>query len=198
MTWRDRIHSLRELLACPTSPTSEVETHLAQVWDALAGDDGGMVGRKLHGRMEAVVWNPPKLTFRIERHGATVLGSSRVEVQEWTVDLEQRTKSVVIVGRRQLQPPQSRLDVKPVAEELARAILGGRQDPRLNWNGPGRVRLLMGTVLPAGSTVQETLAGRRKRLREALAALVAPAGWRMVRANLFEKVEPINVFRSDK
>ncbi|QEL17839.1 hypothetical protein PX52LOC_04850 [Limnoglobus roseus] len=184
----DPIHGLRELLADPAPPTSEIETHLAQVWDALAGDDGGMLGRKLHGRMEAVVWNPPVLTFRIERHGATVLKSSRAEVQEWTVDLEQRTKSVGVVGRRQLQPPQPRMNVMPVAEELASAILGGRQDPRLKWDGAGRVRLLMNTVLPTGSAVKETLAGRRKRLREAVAALLGAAGWKMGKANVFEKL----------
>ncbi len=174
------------MLAAPTPPTSEIETHLARLWDTLAGDDGGMVGRKLHGRMEAVVWNPPKLTFNIERHGATVLGSGRAEVQKWTVDLEQRTKSVKLVGRRQLHPQQPRLDVMPVAEELATAIMGGRQDPRLRWDGTGRVRLLIGKVLPAGSAVKETLAGRRNRLREAVAGLLAPAGWRMVRANVFD------------
>ncbi len=181
----DLIHGLREVLAVPTPPAREIEAHLAQVWDALAGDDGGMTGRKLHGRMGSVVWNPPVLTFQIERHGATVLGSSRAEVQEWTVDLEQRTKSVMVVGRRQLQPPQPRLDVKPVAGELAIAITSGQQDPRLRWDGTRRVRLLMNAVLPAGSAVKGTLAGRRKRLREAVAKHVAPAGWRMVRANVF-------------
>ena len=185
----DPIHGLREVLAVPTPPDRAIEAHLAQAWDALAGDDGGMVSRKLHGRMEAVVWNPPMLTFQIERHGATVLGSSRAEVQEWTVDLEQRTKSVVVVGRRQFQPTQRRMNVMPLAEELANAIQGGRQDPRLKWEGFGQVRLLMNNVLPAGSAVKDTLAGRRKRLREAVAALLAPAGWRMVRSNLFVPVE---------
>jgi hypothetical protein len=41
-------------------------------------------------------------------------------------------------------------------------------------------------VLPAGSAVKETLAGRRKRLREAVAGLIATAGWQMVKANVFE------------
>ena len=181
----DPVHGLREVLAAPTPLTSEIETHLAPVWDALVGEDGGMVSRKLHGRMEAVTWNPPTLTFQIERHGATALGSSRAEVQEWAVDLEQRTKNVRLVARRQLKRLRPRFDVMPVAEELASVIRSGRQDPRLKWGGVRRVRLLMENVLPAGSAVKETLAGRRKRLREALATLLAPAGWRMVRANVF-------------
>lgn len=193
----DPIRVLREVLAAPTPPAGEIEAHLALVWDALAGDDGGMLGRKLHGRMEAVVWNPPVWTFRIERHGATVLGSSRAEVQEWTVDLEQRTKSVVVVGRRQLQSPQPRMNVMPVAEELASAILGGRQDPRLKWDGAGRVRLLMNTVLPTGSAVKETLAGRRKRMREAVAALLGPIGWQAVGSNWYTQTENAGNFPTE-
>jgi hypothetical protein len=94
-------------------------------WDVLADDDGGMTGMKLLGRMENVAWEPPKFIFRIERHGATVMGSSRAELQEWTIDLEQRTKTVQTVGRRQVRPMQGRLDAKPIAEEVAAAILTG-------------------------------------------------------------------------
>lgn len=128
----------------------------------LAGDDGGMTGMKLLGRMENAVWLPPRIVFLIERHGATVMGSSRAEVQECTVDLEQRTKMVETVGHRQVRPMQSRLDVQPVAEEIAAASLGGRPDDRLKWDGKDHVRLLIGEVLPAGSAVKETLAGRRR------------------------------------
>lgn len=197
MKKQDPIDRLKALLPEALSTKPAVESLLAQVWDSLVGDDGGMVGRKLHGRMEAVAWNPPMLTFQIERHGAAGLGSSRAEVQEWTVDLEQRTKSVLVVGRRQLHQPQTRLDVMPVAEELAIAILGGRQDPRLNWNGPGRVRVLMGEVLPTGSAVKETLAGRRKRLREAVAALLAPAGWQAVGSNWYTQTENTGIFPTE-
>jgi hypothetical protein len=156
-------------------------------WDVLAGDDGGMTGVKLVGRMEAVVWQPPRLTFRIERHGGTVLGSTRAEIQEWTVNLEQQTKVMKSVGRRQVRPMQSRLDMRPIAQELADAILAGRTDERLKWDGDSRVRLVIGEVLPDRSAVTETLAGRRKRLRVAVARLVESGGWRMVAANVFEK-----------
>lgn len=100
---------------------------------------------------------------------------------EWTIDLEQRTKTVQTVGRRQVRPIQGRLDVQPIAEEIAAAILGGRPDDCLKWNGDYHVRLLIGEVLPVGSAVKETLASRRERLREAVAAL------KMVKANVFEK-----------
>ncbi len=150
-------------------------------WDVLAGDDGGMTRSKLFGRMERVVWQPPKFIFRIERHGATVMGSSRAELQEWTIDLEQRTKTVQTVSRRQVRPMQGRLDVQPIAEEIVAAILTGRPDDRLKWDGEDQVRLLIGEVLPAGSAVKETLAGRRKRLRDEVAALIAGLGGRWSR-----------------
>jgi hypothetical protein len=60
---------------------------------------------------------------------------------------------------------QGRLDVKPIAEEIVAAILAGRADDRLKWDGEDHVRLLIGEVLRAGSAGKETLAGRRKRLR---------------------------------
>jgi hypothetical protein len=101
-------------------------------WDVLAGDDGGMTRSKLFGRMERVVWQPPKFIFRIERHRATVMGSSRAELQEWTIDLEQRTKTVETVGRPQVRPMQGRLDVQPIVEEIAAAILArSRRCPAL-------------------------------------------------------------------
>ncbi len=108
-------------------------------------------------------------------------------LQEWTIDLEQRSKALRTVGRRQVRPMQQRLDVQPIAEELAAAILEGQPDDRLKWDGTDHVRLLIGEVLPTGSAVKETLAGRRKRLREPVAKLIASAGGKMVKANVFEK-----------
>lgn len=192
MTTDGSLGPLREhlsLLPPGLVPTTEgTDTLLALGWDDLDGDDGGMTGSKLAGRMESVAWHPPKLSFRIERHGGTVLGSTRAEVQEWTVDLERRTRSVRTVGRRQVRPTQPRFDSSPLAQELAHAILAGRPDERLKWDGKDRVRVLVGKVLPARSAVKATLAGRRKRLREAVAGLVGAAGWVMARANVFEKV----------
>lgn len=172
-------------LAATVIPT--VEGLLAEVWDDLAGDDGGMNPDKLRGRMEAIAWNPPILSFFIERHGVAVLGSSRAEVQEWVVDLDQRSKAIKSVGRRQVRPMQAKLDMAPIAQELADAILAERQDDRLKWIGENQVRLLIGKVLAARSVAKETLAGRRKRLREGVARAVASAGWKMVRANVFER-----------
>jgi hypothetical protein len=65
--------------------TAELEGLLATCWDDFSGDHGGMEGRKLLGRMEDVAWNLPLLTFTIERHGGTALGSTRATLQEWVM-----------------------------------------------------------------------------------------------------------------
>lgn len=171
----------------PVADVPTIERLLAAVWNELSGDDGGMGAYKLTNRMEKPIWNPPILTFRIERHGAASLGSSRAEVQEWTVDLERLTASVKVAGRRQIGPLQPKSDVKSIAADLCSAILTGKQDDRLKWDGTSWVRVLMGKVLPERSAVKATLAERRKRLRNELTRLLAPEGWKLVRPNEYER-----------
>lgn len=180
-------HHCSALLPGPVADIPTLERLLAAVWDELSGDDGGMEAYKLLNRMEKPIWNPPVLNFRIERHGGTVLGSSRAEIQEWTVDLEEMTTTVKVVGRRQVRKPQSGLDVKAIAADLCSAILTGNQDDRLKWEGTSKVRVLMGKVLPERSAVKETLAVRRKRLRDELTRLLEQAGWKLVRPNVYER-----------
>jgi hypothetical protein len=74
--------------------TTELERLLAASWHKFSGDDGGMSGQKLLGRMENVAWAPPKLTFTIERHGGTVRGSTRAELQHWEVNADQQTAAI--------------------------------------------------------------------------------------------------------
>jgi hypothetical protein len=180
-------HHCATLPPGPVADARTLERLLAAVWDELSGDDGGMEADKLLDRMEKPIWNPPVLTFRIERHGAASLGSSRAEVQEWTVDLERLTASVKVAGRRQIGPLNPRLDVKPIAADLCSAILTGKQDDRLKWDGTSKVRVLIGKVLPERSAVKETLAYRRKRLRDELTRLLEQAGWRLVGRNVYER-----------
>jgi hypothetical protein len=69
--------------ALPPGPVADVRTLeplLAAVWHMLPSDDPSMAGYKLLGRMEAVAWNAPVLSFRIERHGTTVLVSTGASI----------------------------------------------------------------------------------------------------------------------
>jgi hypothetical protein len=72
---------------------------------------------------------------------------------------------------------ETRLDVRPLAEEIARLIVAKAEDDRIKWLDQGRVRVLVGKVLPEGSAAKQTLAQRRKRFRAALRGLLDNAGW---------------------
>lgn len=61
---------------------------LAGCWHEFGGADSERIHAGQLGRMETVPWNPPVLSFRIERHGAMGLGSTRAETQDWRVDLK--------------------------------------------------------------------------------------------------------------
>ena len=83
------------------------------------------------------------------------------------------------------EPVELMFDVGPLAEKIAKLILLRREDERLKWYDDGRVRILIGKVLPDGSAVTQTLAGRRKRFRAALRERLAVEDWREVGVNVF-------------
>src|SRR5216684_9323390 len=88
------IEVLREhLSALPTgdiSAVGPVTALLAACWNEFAGSGSERMHAGKLARMEDVRWNPPVLSFRIERHGAMGLGSTRAELQHWRVDLDRR------------------------------------------------------------------------------------------------------------
>ncbi len=157
--------------------TAELEGLLASCWDKFTGDYGGMEPQKLLGRMKDVLWSPPILGFVIERHGGTVMGSSRAEIQTWELNIEQETINMRVRGYRQLSPRQAAIKVQPIADELAELIKNGHHDERLHWSTDERVRILSGKLFPANSAQKQTLEGRRKRLAMAMEERLTPFGW---------------------
>ena len=163
----------------------DLESLLARCWDSLVGStSGGMTSSKLFGRIEDARWQPPELTFTIERHGGTVVGSSRAELQDWTVDLERQTLQYKQRRHRQLRSSQPRLDVAPLAEEIFKLMLARADDARLTWNSDGSVQVKIGTIIPATSP-QQTTTGRRKRFSRELTRRVEEAGGTVVRSNVY-------------
>ena len=193
MDQKTNLDRLRDLLA--QTPPGRIDNIrlllglLEPCWGKFAGSgDEAMAPHKLR-RMEAASWNPPRLVFVVERHGGTAMGSSRAELQRWTLDMEKLTAGCEQVGHRQVLPMQARLDVRPLADEIARLIVSRTDDARLKWYDDGRVRLVIGKIIPADSAVKQTLDGRRRRFRNALAGLLEGLGWRVVKANVYEQVE---------
>jgi hypothetical protein len=171
----------------PVEDTTTLELLLADIRDDLGGDHGGMAGQKLVGRMKQTEWNSPVLTFLIERHGGTVLGSTRAELQRWSVDLEHQTATCQRTGNRQLSPMAKRVDVGFIADEIADRIVVGEADDRLSWLGDGRVRVEVGRISVGGSGFKQTVQGRRKRLREALIDRLSTKGWAHLGRNAFHR-----------
>ena len=176
-----RFQELRQFLTklpagqIPSDKQTTLVQLLQDCWDAFRGSgEEGMATYKLT-RMEEPTWRPPHLTFIIERHGGTVMGSTRAEIQIWDVDLDSKAVECEVAGYRQLYSRDAILDVKPIADELAKLIICRNQDERLQWSAAGRVRILTGGILSARS--KQTLEGRRKRLLKAMEERLAPHGW---------------------
>ena len=118
----------RHCAALPLGPIADVPTLerlLAAAWNALTGSEGGMEGYKLLDRMEAVVWNPPLLSFLVERHGGTVQGSTRAELQHWHVDVGRKTASLGKIGWRQLRPAAKRFPMKKFVKKRSKNATKG-------------------------------------------------------------------------
>jgi hypothetical protein len=147
-----------------------------------------MTGDKLYGRMEEVFWEAPYLRFIIERHGPTVMGSSRAPLQGWTLNVETRSASCSLAGYRQVHQMQARLNVRPLAEEIAEQILNRREDGRLKWHTDGTVSVQIGKIdgLEADlTTAKQTVSGRRARFRNVLDEQLKDTGWKRLRANVY-------------
>jgi hypothetical protein len=203
---KDKLEELRNQLAStmpgkvPDREMDDIVRILKRHWDDLTGsDDGGMEAGKLTDRRgkvraEEVQWNPPILNFRIERHGARVLGSTRGELQTWEINLTQGTATITALGYRQLEPMDARLDVKRLADETAAMVVSGCESPRLKWVNPNRVRVLTADVIP--TTNKQTTTSRRKRFVAALEPILDSQGWQRVQVNnllVFEIRTPTDV-----
>jgi hypothetical protein len=153
---------------------------LVEAWDEfLGGDAQAMAGHKLQ-RLEEPRWEPPHLSFLVERHGATVMGSSRAELQRWVVNLETRTASIDESYRRhrQLTKMNPRMDVRPLAQEVAACIAARAYDPRLRWRDADVVHPVLARVIPEQAGVpKQTLQGRRRRFLAALHEELSALGW---------------------
>ena len=160
---------------------------LADCWHDFEGaDETSMKDLKLT-RAEDLSWMPPVLSFTIERHGATVLGSTRAELDEWTVNLNLMTASCARSGYRQLTLAAPRLDVKPIAALVCDAVQQGQASNCelvgqgiVAWHGSDHVSIKHGALIPSDG-YQQTIKGRRLRFRNELTNMMEALGWKLER-----------------
>jgi len=149
---------------------------LSQCWESIPGSDVKSTTADKLRRAEEVCWTPPILSFTLERHGGTVLGSSRASLHYWEVDTEQPEARIVNTSVRQLSPKAQVMDIDAKANEIATLILNGVNDRRVTWiEDRQRVQVNIGEVIP--ETNPQTTQGRRKRFRVVLASLMSEANW---------------------
>jgi hypothetical protein len=184
-SWTTLKDYLKNLEPGPVEETTHLERLLAEIWDDLGGDNSGMTGQKLIGRMESVRWHPPVLSFSIERHGGTVLGSTRAELQQWSVDLDRQIATCEASGHRQLSRMAKWIELGSIADEIADRVRSCEADDRLSWLSEGRVRVEVGKIFPSHSGYKQTVQGRRQRFRKALVDRLTARGWVHLGRNMF-------------
>jgi hypothetical protein len=117
---------LNELQSIPAGAISgdvhdKVVRLLVNTWPELKGADETSMKSWKVSRAENLCWNPPFLSFTIERHGAFVLGSKRADLHEWEINMETLTASHQEGRYRQLIPNSPRLDLKAIAAGVCEA-----------------------------------------------------------------------------
>jgi len=149
---------------------------LSGCWEALEGSDDQRTSADKLYRAEKLSWDGSILSFILERHGATVNGSSRAEVHHWEVNINTRNANILKKGVKQLYPMSPRMNFKMVAEGVANQILTGEQHENIQWRTDDYVVLNIGEVIP--ETNQQTTTYRRKRFRGELETIMSVHGWK--------------------
>jgi hypothetical protein len=177
-------HYLNGLPAGKVEDKEELVHVLAACWNRFRGAGfQGMTSGKLF-RLENATWNPPELSFLLERHGGTVLGSTRAVLQRWTVNLDRGTAHCDSYhGYRQLQKRATPIRTAPLVDEIVALILSGTDDWRLKWF-PDRSMVRVYLSYFIGGEFKQTRTGRRKRFRIALDHKPLSAGWQNVPGKL--------------
>jgi len=187
---KELLEKLKTIPKGPIKQVAEIESLIIESWDEFSGSgDGGMNAYKLIDRIENLNWDPPILSFIIERHGSIVVGgSTRAEKQKWELNTENRTALFSITGYKQIKPKQKSLNVTPIVEELATLIENNDIDERLRWSEDGSVYVQIGNIIPENSASNQTVASRRKRFRKQLDETLEKKGWQKLGNKYYKKV----------
>jgi hypothetical protein len=162
--------------------TAQAKQLLAAIWNDLSGDDTAMTHDKVE-RAEVMCWDPPLLHFEVERHGGVVCGSSCASLQEWTIDIDARTKTCFEARFRQIRPMQPRLNVAKIVEGIVTAVQGGYPRKGIDFDGSDDVRIQVSLFVPSAGVAKDTLLGRRRRFRANLIKAMDHIGWSQVGAS---------------
>lgn len=103
-------------------------------------------------------------------------GSTLAELQEWTLDLDQRTRIMKSAGSKRVKAQQARLDVQGLVEDVVRLVADEGSDPKIKRYPDGKLRILISETIPDNGP-KKTVAGRRAKFRRLLRDRLLPLGW---------------------
>ena len=126
-----------------------------------------------------VTWKYPILQFKME-YPLEYLNSKYVLVQQWEINIGTKQHELISERKRMRVPNQPRLDVKPIAAEVASKIKNKQEDFRLKWYEDGSVKVLTNKIIPKNSGYNRTVEGRRNRFYQSLADHLQDTGWKSV------------------
>ena len=126
------LENLRALLSSMPAGKHEgnqaIEGALARAWDEVGGQGaacgefgeihGGIYdGSKIIGRTEKLAWNPPNLSFAIERHGEFCARASKwAELQFWVINVDKCRASLSCKKRLMAPRVRQTKTAKPVEQ----------------------------------------------------------------------------------
>ena len=181
---------LTSLPAGPISDEEAVRFLLYKAWDDLnIKSHSGFYKEKHIDRTVNLAWDPPSLTFIIERHGGFVQGSSRAEIQSWVVDVQSFCAEHTVSSAKQMRPASPRINMAQIVARLIAAISEETEDPwiKLLHEDRSQFKLNIAQIIPdQGPT--KTVGARRKRLNRDLERELSAAGWRQEKPNHYKKV----------
>jgi hypothetical protein len=201
-----RLESLRKALGDTPSGlikdkavVDHILSVLVECWPQITGSHATRMRAYKLERVEDLWWTPPLLSFTIERHGATALGFSRAELQEWTVDLDTGIANHLSGRRRQIRPMAPRLDVNRIVARVCQIVEQGQgphadvmENESVFWNSNDEV-LIKHTLLISGEGFKQTVVGRRCRFRKELTSKMEALGWRLASKGRFLKFQKVTI-----
>ena len=140
-------------------------------------------GELKNREMEEVEWNPPTLSFTIQRYRVTLLGSATSERQRWAVNVDTKEALCYNAGSGQTTPSQPPLNVEPIAEEVVRLVKNHQKTEWLKWQNDGSVHVVMGKVLPVSTNLNKHLSQKRERFLAKVDESLTTAGWMKIKTN---------------
>jgi len=183
------MQELRNFLASLPPGSIAAPSHLERILASSCHDfeysnqENMKAGELKNREIEEVEWEPPILSFTIERYRVTLLGSATSERHRWEVNVVTKEAFCNKTGSGRTNPNQPPINVEPIVEEVVRLIKNHQKTEWLKWQDDGSVHVVMGKVFPVSTNLNKHLSRQRERFRAKVAESLTTAGWMKIKTN---------------